>query len=100
MEQWLAGGSCLLSLLLVLSTIVAGWLVLWHTTLKDIGFFREIMGLNRPKPEVKAQRQASMKAEIEKIKRQHSRSRTASVRSASRPDQQQQQQQHAVPQGS
>jgi hypothetical protein len=88
MEQWLAGGSCLLSLLLVLSTIAAGksmhaaivesipsskpggcsnsacleklqncvlcgpcwhagWMVLWHTTLKDIGFFREIMGLNR-----------------------------------------------------
>jgi hypothetical protein len=92
MEQWLAGGSCLLSLLLVLSTIAAGkldtrsafhalsigirssklicltatapmwilgdcmlfgpcwhagWMMLWHTILKDIGFFREIMGLNR-----------------------------------------------------
>eukprot|EP00775_Hariotina_reticulata_P012204 gene12204-12341_t len=41
--------------------------------MKDIGFFREIMGLNKPKPDVKAQRQASINAEIEKVKRQHSR---------------------------
>jgi hypothetical protein len=25
----------------------AGWFALWHTTMKDIGFFREIMGLNK-----------------------------------------------------
>lgn len=25
----------------------AGWVALWHTTMKDVGFFREIMGLNK-----------------------------------------------------
>lgn len=24
-----------------------GWVALWHTTMKDVGFFREIMGLNK-----------------------------------------------------
>ncbi|KAF8063081.1 hypothetical protein HT031_003920 [Scenedesmus sp. PABB004] len=61
------------ALALVLATIAAGWLTLWHTTLKDVGFFREVMGLNRPKPDVKAARQATIAAEIERIKRQHSR---------------------------
>ncbi len=24
-----------------------GWLLLWHTTLKDVKFFRELLGVNR-----------------------------------------------------
>jgi len=27
--------------------LAAGWFALWHTTMKDVGFFREIMGLNK-----------------------------------------------------
>jgi hypothetical protein len=25
----------------------AGWVALWHTTMKDVGFFRELLGLNK-----------------------------------------------------
>lgn len=74
MQQWLAAAACVASLVLLLATIAAGWVALWRTTMKDVGFFREIMGLNKPKPNVKAQMQAERAAEIERIKRQHSRS--------------------------
>jgi hypothetical protein len=26
---------------------LAGWLLMWHNTLKDMGFFRELLGLNK-----------------------------------------------------
>lgn len=32
---------------LSLCKLPAGWVALWHTTMKDVGFFREIMGLNK-----------------------------------------------------
>lgn len=73
MQQWLAAAACVASLVLLLATIAAGevavclassgvlpaapsshhcklpagWVALWHTTMKDVGFFREIMGLNK-----------------------------------------------------
>lgn len=83
MQQWLAAASCVVSLALLLTTIAAGWFALWHTTMKDVGFFREIMGLNKPKPDEKAQRQAEVAAEIDRIKRQAARglhSRSSSSR--------------------
>lgn len=26
---------------------LTGWLLMWHNTLKDMGFFRELLGLNK-----------------------------------------------------
>jgi hypothetical protein len=28
-------------------TVDAGWVLLWYAALKDIGFFRDIMGINK-----------------------------------------------------
>jgi len=82
MQHSLALASCIGSLVIVLATIALGWLLLWHTTLKDIGFFREIMGLNKPKLAKKKEQQAHVQAEIERIKRQHSRSASRSYSGA------------------
>ncbi|KAI8465438.1 MAG: hypothetical protein J3K34DRAFT_473439 [Monoraphidium minutum] len=46
MQQVLAAASFAVSLLLVVASIAAGWVVLWYTTLRDIGLFRDLMGLN------------------------------------------------------
>ncbi|GBF87747.1 hypothetical protein Rsub_00458 [Raphidocelis subcapitata] len=73
MEQLLAAASVAASLLLVGGSIAAGWFLLWHAALKEIGFFRDIMGVNRPSPSQLAQRRAATAAEIERVKRQHSR---------------------------
>ena len=44
LAAWLSAG---LGVLLVLASAAAGWFLMWQNTLKNMGFFREVLGLNR-----------------------------------------------------
>lgn len=57
----------LLLVALVLAPIALGWLALWHTTLHEIGMFRDIVGLNK---ETKQAQKLRSKEEFEDIRRQ------------------------------
>lgn len=63
-------GSIVLAFLLIFGSSLFGWVVLWHFTLKDIGFFREIMGLNREKQQ---EARRIKEEETRKLKEEHSR---------------------------
>lgn len=52
---------------LVVGSICTGWLSLWHSVLHKIGFFREIMGLNRVRQQEARQQ---VEREIHLLKKQ------------------------------
>lgn len=64
----------LICLTLVAASVMLGWFVMWNTALKSIGFFRELMGLNRGQ---NAQAKQKAALEIEKIRRELSRNNRA-----------------------
>jgi hypothetical protein len=76
-SHFLAVSSIALSFALVLASIAAGWVLLWHLAMKDINLFREVLGLNRQQS-LKAKQDAA--AEIMQLKRQFSRGRIPAAR--------------------
>mmetsp|Transcript_20415 Transcript_20415/g.56904 ORF Transcript_20415/g.56904 Transcript_20415/m.56904 type:complete len:87 (+) Transcript_20415:25-285(+) len=45
-----AVAAVLISMLITLGSIAAGWIVLWHVVLHKINFFRDLLGLNKKIP--------------------------------------------------
>ena len=73
LRHLLAVSSILASCVLVLASIAAGWVLLWHFAMRDINLFREMLGLNRQQS-LKAKQDAA--AEIIQLKKQFNRGRT------------------------